>query len=231
MDNHPVVLVVVAGGPGRRLGADLPKALVRVDNRPLLDLTLTALAHIDSAISRTVVVAPSSHMGEVEQIAGAKWPWPVAVVPGGSERQDSVRIGLDACPQADTVVIHDAARPFVTAAALERVIAAAIEHGAAITALAAVDTVKLVDDAGNVRSTPPRHEVRQAQTPQAFRRDILVAAHAAAATNLATDDAALVEATGHPVRVVAGDPATRKITTAEDLRWAEWMLHSGQWPR
>lgn len=234
MSSHGVALILVAAGPGTRLGAGQPKALVECGGRPLL---VHALDSIERALETggldacaVVVVAPSGYDGEVRRLHAAR-PWPTHVVAGGEQRQDSVRAGLDACPQADIVVVHDAARPFLAPSTLALVIAAAAADGAAIAAVPAVDTVKIADEDRLVRATPPRETVWLAQTPQAFRREVLHAAHERAINRAATDDAALVEASGLPVRIVAGDPVARKITTGDDLRWAEWMLQSGQWPR
>jgi len=238
MAAHPVAIVVVAGGPGARLGADLPKALVELGGKPILLHCLTAIDAATTSDSgrhgpvEVVVVAPASHTREVGELVGRRsWRWPARVVAGGEERQDSVRAGLRTCPEAATVVIHDTARPFLPARVLRDVLEATTNCGAAIAALPAIDTVKLVDGNRRIESTPPRDRVWLAQTPQAFRRELLVSAHRAAPSNTATDDAALVEAYGQPVQVVEGDPILRKITTKDDLRWAEWLLDSGQWPR
>lgn len=232
-----VAVVVVAAGPGTRLGADRPKAFVELAGRPLL---AHALDSIDRAardarrglhIGQVVLVVPASHLdGDAAWRRAGSGDVEVRVVAGGRRRQDSVRAGLAVC-SGDVVAVHDAARPFVTAATFANVVVAATEHGAAIAALPAVDTVKIADEAGDVVATPPRDRVWLAQTPQAFRRELLLAAHAAAGEGDSTDDAALVESYGAPVRVVPGDRETRKITTPDDLRWAEWLLASGQWPR
>lgn len=232
-----VAIVVVAAGPGTRLGANCPKAFVELAGRPLLAHTIGSIGTAIRAaapplsVGGIVVVAPPSHTRQAEALV-FDLPVPLRrVVAGGEQRQDSVRAGLNACGDADVVLIHDAARPFVTAATVVAVAEAASEHGAAIAALPAVDTVKIVGADGRVTSTPERTAVWLAQTPQGFRRQLLLEAHAAAPDSGSTDDASLVEACGIAVRVVAGDPAARKITTPDDLRWAEWMLHSGQWPR
>jgi len=233
LDPKRVALILVAAGPGTRLGADRPKALVHLAGRPLLAHALdsiTRAATADLVFDPVVVVAPSAHMDEVRAVVGSRWPG-AAVVAGGARRQESVRAGLEACADSEIVVVQDAARPFVTADAIARVVATAAADGAAVAALAAVDTVKIADESGRVQSTPPRERVWLAQTPQAFRRDILLDAHTRATGADSTDDASLVEARGHTVRVVVGDPAARKITTPDDLRWADWMIQSGQWPR
>ncbi len=231
MSTEPVALVLVAAGPGARLGAARPKALVELDGRTLLEHAVDSIAATrQSAEISLVVVSPSSHLDAVRDIV-ARLPGNGRVVAGGSERQDSVRAGLSACLDAAIVVVHDAARPFLTDETLSSVIAAASTHGAAVAALPATDTVKIVGEDGAVESTPPRECVWLAQTPQAFRREVLTAAHASAPDNSSTDDASLVEMSGGRVQVVRGDPMARKITTMEDLRWAEWVVQSGQWPR
>ncbi len=235
MTRTPVALILVAAGPGSRLGADRPKALVELAGRSLLSHALDSIGRAEEArpghpaIDSIVVVAPGTHLAEVRDAVAKRKG--CTVVAGGAERQDSVRAGLEACAAAEIAVVHDAARPFLTAATLASVIEAAAIHGAAIAALPAVDTVKIVDRHHRVESTPARERVWLAQTPQAFRRRVLVEAHAASHDSSATDDAALVEAGGGRVQVVRGDPMTRKITTPDDLRWAEWVLASGQWPR
>ena len=142
---------------------------------------------------------------------------PTRAVSGGARRQDSVASGFALVPPyADLVLVHDAARPFVTAAVIDRVLDAAIETGAAVAALAARDTVKLVDHAEHrvlVDTTLPRDTIYLAQTPQVFRREVLEEALALGETMEATDEAMLVERAGHAVRVVDGDVRNVKITT------------------
>jgi len=145
------------------------------------------------------------------------------VVEGGARRQDSVANAFAHVPaHADIVMIHDAARPLVTADLIERTIAAAMADGAAVAAVAAIDTVKRSDGAGRVAETLPREQVYLAQTPQAFRVSVL--RDALAAGGDATDEAALAERAGHPVRLVDGEPGNVKITTPEDLRAAERVV-------
>ena len=141
---------------------------------------------------------------------------------GGATRQASVHAGLEALAgqQPDVVLIHDAARPFVTAALISRAIDAAARTGAAIPAVAVTDTIKLVGDTGNVEATPERARLRVAQTPQAFRFDVILEAHRRAAREGRsdfTDDAALAEWAGLTVATFEGDPANMKLTTPEDF--------------
>lgn len=221
-----VAAIIVAAGPGTRLGAGMPKAFVPLAGVPLFVRSLQALL-ATPAIDHAVVVAPPESLRDAAQLLAGGGPYRLApqLVAGGTERQNSVRNGLAAVGDAALVVIHDAARPFVTRATVEAVIDAAREHGAAIVAIPATDTVKIVHPDGWVEATPPRARTWLAQTPQVFRTDLIRAAHARADRAApATDDAALVERLGHRVRVVAGSPDNRKITTPDDRAWAEWQL-------
>jgi 2-C-methyl-D-erythritol 4-phosphate cytidylyltransferase len=218
--------IIVAAGPGSRLGAALPKAFVEIGGTPMLVHSLRALVRAPS-IAAAVVVAPPQEMSRAQALLERYGPWrcPVDVVAGGAERQDSVRNGLAALDGTAIIVIHDAARPFVSPDVVEAAIAAAAQHGAAIVAVPATDTVKQVHAEGWIEATPPRQRMWLAQTPQVFRADLIRRAHAqSAASSAATDDAVLVEQLGVRVYVVAGNAENRKITTADDLRWAESLL-------
>lgn len=228
-----VAAIVVAAGPGTRLAAGMPKAFVPLAGRPLVAHALSTLLAVP-AICEAIVVVPPGMEEEARRVltAGEGPLRAVRVVHGGAERQQSVRRGLEAVGGAELVAIHDAARPFVSRAAIEAAIETASQHGAAIVAVRATDTVKLVDAEGRIESTPPRVRTWLAQTPQVFRLDLIRAAHAQAGDDAsATDDAMLVERLGHRVRVVAGEAANRKITTPDDLQWAEWYLQRSATPR
>jgi 2-C-methyl-D-erythritol 4-phosphate cytidylyltransferase/2-C-methyl-D-erythritol 2,4-cyclodiphosphate synthase len=148
---------------------------------------------------------------------------PILIVDGGERRQDSVRLAFERIDsRTDVVVIHDAARPLVTASLIRRTVDAASAVGAAIAALRSSDTVKRSDAMGCVAETLPRDQIYLAQTPQAFRVDVLRSALAISAD--ATDEAALVEQAGHPVQLVDGDPRNLKVTTSTDLALAERLL-------
>jgi 2-C-methyl-D-erythritol 4-phosphate cytidylyltransferase len=228
-----VAALIVAAGPGTRLGAGVPKAFVLVGGVPLFIRALRALLAV-SAVDEAVVVAPPDALSDARALLERHGPLrvEVRVVGGGAERQDSVRNGLAAIGDAELVAIHDAARPFVAAAVVEAAIAAARLDGAAIVAVPSVDTVKVADADGWIESTPPRSRTWLAQTPQVFRTDLIRAAHARSGAGApATDDAALVERLGHRVRVVAGSADNRKITTPDDRAWAEWYLTRPAAPR
>ena len=226
-----VAALVLAAGSGTRLRATLdaaaPKALLLLAGRSLLARSLDALAAVP-VIEWIVPVLPPDALGEWPRVRGelrdaAKLLAPVA---GGAERQDSARAGLAALPAAAThVAVHDAARPLLRPADAARVIAAALEHGAAILAEPVRATIHRVH-AGRLVETPPRSECWAAQTPQVFRVDWLREAHAKAALDgvTGTDDAALVARLGNPVAVLPGHERNLKITTAADLRLAELWL-------
>lgn len=227
-----VAALIVAAGPGSRLGAGMPKGFVPLAGEVLFVRSLRALLGVP-AITEAVLVVPSGLEAEAARLLAASGPHRLEarVVAGGVERRDSVRHGLAAVRGAALVAVHDAARPFVTRAVVEAAIAAARDHGAAVVATPAADTVKLVDAAGVVESTPPRARAWLAQTPQVFRTELLRAAHAQVGGDAATDDAMLVERLGHRVHVVHGEAANRKITTPDDLQWAEWLVARAAGPR
>ena len=219
----PAYGIVVAAGRGERMGG-IDKVFAALMGRPLLAWTLGAFKQCD-AIERVVVVASPQSVERVRDFC-AEWRFGKVtdVVPGGETRQDSVRAGLEAAEDAAIVAIHDAARPLVTPDLIARGVALARESGAALCAIPSRDTVKEVDgDPPVVRATPDRARIWLAQTPQVFDRALLLDAHRRA-TSAATDDAALVEAAGHPVRVYEGSASNMKITTQEDLIIAEALL-------
>jgi len=241
-----VTAIIAAGGGGTRFGASELKQLHIVSGRAVLDRSVSAfvahplVAEVIVALPQQLVddppayLRPDSHPGK-----------PVRLVAGGARRQDSVANAFRAAaPESDVIVIHDAARPFVTADVIARTIEAAHESGAAVAAMQARDTVKRAEgpanrfrrgsggqEAGHLPSDGPaeagpyvletiaRETIFLAQTPQAFRRDVLLAAFELAARTNAegTDEAALAERAGHTVRLVEGDVSNIKITTLDDL--------------
>jgi 2-C-methyl-D-erythritol 4-phosphate cytidylyltransferase len=206
-------LLVPAAGDGTRLGSPLPKALVPLGGRPLLAVTLSIFDGIP--FHRGVVTAPASRREAVERAAHRRFP----VIAGGATRAESVAIGvayLDPGPR-DFVVIHDAARPFVSREEVERVIAAAEETGAAIAVIPVADTLKRWDGS-RILGTVDRDEITAAATPQVFRGDVLRRALGAPP---ATDEAARCEALGIAVAAVPVSRLAFKITYPEDLRIAE----------
>src|SRR5438477_7793824 len=216
--------IVAAAGTGSRLGRG-SKALVRLNGRTTLARVLELFLALDE-IDRIVVGGPPSRLEFAEREVEALQPRkPVVVKAGGESRQDSVRAGLAALGDCDYVLVHDAARPLVTATLVRRVLAAAMESGAAFPAISPRDAVKRVEGNHLVESLD-RSLIVLAQTPQGFAYDLLARAHreAADAGLVGDDDAQLVAATGHSVSVVPGEPANIKLTTPEDLEVVEALI-------
>lgn len=218
--------LLLCAGRGERLGLGVPKALAPLAGRPLFAHALETLEH-SNAVDAIVVVGPVRTLREALAAMGLVPRKVVAWVEGGRERQHSVAKGLAALPpECDLVVVHDAARALLRTPLLSRVVGDARTHGAAIAALPLEDTLKravleVIED------TVPRAGLWRAQTPQAFRRDWLEDAHRAAVESQAppaTDDASMVEALGHRVRITPGETINFKITTHDDLRLAEAAL-------
>jgi 2-C-methyl-D-erythritol 4-phosphate cytidylyltransferase len=221
----PAVAILVAAGRGERMGTDRPKAFLELGGQPLL--LRAALAFEDApSVRHVVAVVPEGQVDAAHEMLRplAKL---LAVVPGGPRRQDSVLEGLKPVPDGfdGVVLVHDAARPFVDVRLIEDVAVAAEEVGAAVPVLALVDTVKRVRD-DRVVGTLDREQLGAAQTPQGFRLGLLVSAYEAAFRDqlTITDEAMAVERLGSPVRAVPGSPRNRKITTPEDLAWAESLV-------
>lgn len=220
-------VVIVAAGRSTRMGGP-DKLLVPLAGRPVLDYALRVFARHPAVAALVVVAAPERQAAVAALAEVAAAPRLVAVVPGGARRQDSVRAGVEALPDCDLIAIHDGARPFVTAAIIDRGLVALTSVNAAVAVVPVADTIKRVDAAGLVRETPARAELRAAQTPQFFRAATLRAAYAAADwTREYTDEAALVEALGEPVGTFAGAPSNLKITTPQDLVIATALLRAG----
>jgi 2-C-methyl-D-erythritol 4-phosphate cytidylyltransferase / 2-C-methyl-D-erythritol 2,4-cyclodiphosphate synthase len=221
-----VAAVIVAAGRGHRAGGEMPKQYRRIGGEPVIRAALAAFAGHPAIAA----VQPVIHGEDEAQFRAATTGLNRlrAPVQGGASRQASVYAGLEALrgTTPDIVLIHDAARPFVSGALIARAIAAAKEHNAAVPAVGVADTVKKVDAQGTITATIDRNELRIVQTPQAFSYKLIVDAHrraAAAARSDFTDDAALAEWAGHRVSVFPGDSANVKLTTNEDFTRAEAM--------
>jgi len=224
--------VVPAAGRGERFGGAVPKSLIRLRGRPLVQYPLEVLEQVDE-VEAVVVVVPANAVSAVQDLARTTGLRKVtAVVPGGPDRQASVGCGLAALPPGpEVVVIHDGARPFLSSALVRAVVAAAARDGCATAAVAVDETIKDGED-GWVRATLDRSRLYRIQTPQACRRALLEAAHQEAAREgfRGTDDAALVERLGQRVRLVPGTPMNFKVTVPEDLALADAVLRQREAP-
>jgi 2-C-methyl-D-erythritol 4-phosphate cytidylyltransferase len=223
-----VAALIPAAGSGQRMGGAVPKPYLSLGGREILARTLEVFETCGAVHEVWVIVSVDQQahcrQGIVERYGFAKVQ---DVVTGGRERQESVWRGLQQlAPEIDLVIIHDGVRPFVTHTMIEATLAAAAQHGAAIAAVPLKDTIKRVSSQGQVEATLPREHLWRSQTPQAFRRQLLQRAfeHAWQQQLIATDEAGLVEAFGHPVQVVQGNEQNIKITTPDDLAMCERFL-------
>ncbi|MGI6492733.1 MAG: 2-C-methyl-D-erythritol 4-phosphate cytidylyltransferase [Pelotomaculum sp.] len=227
-----VAAVVPAAGCGKRMGAGIRKQYLALGGLPILGHTLRVL-ETSSLVQDIVLVAGEGEADYCRRLAvdelGLKKV--TAIVTGGQERQDSVFCGLLAlAPDTEVVLIHDAVRPFLSDDNLKQVIRAALHYGAATCAVPVKDTVKLAGEDEFVSETLPRNRLWLTQTPQAFLYHLILEAHQRAreVNYQATDDAALLEKLGQPVKLVEGSYRNIKITTPEDLIIAAAMLDNGQ---
>lgn len=225
---HYVTAVIAAGGSGRRMQLPGNKVYIPVLDKPVLAHTLEAFDR-SREVNEIVVVVPVNEIEtcRAEVIEPFCPNTKVRLVAGGRERQDSVFNGiLAAAVNCDYVVVHDGARPLLTSGLIDSVLREAMVCGAAIAAVPLKDTVKIADPEGFVVETPDRNSLWSVQTPQAFKKDLLIAAHELARGTgfLGTDDASLVERLGYKVKIVPGEYENIKITTPEDLQVAEAIL-------
>ena len=229
------VAIIPAAGSGSRLGGQIPKQFLELGGAPILAHTISRFIECDD-ISAIAVALPADRLDEFRaRNRGARVIKPIYYVNGGAERSDSILNALEAVAelQPEIVAVHDAVRPFVTPAQISAVIAKAKEVGAAILALPATDTIKEVE-AGLIQRTIDRRRIWRAQTPQAFRYELLMRANlearaAGLPSALTTDDSLLIERGGAPVAVVEGSPNNIKITTPEDLILAETLFEQDQY--
>ena len=224
-----IAILIVAAGTGTRAGEGLPKQYRPIAGLPLLAHTLRALQAAAPHAKLRVTIHPD--FTNLYHAATAGLPGLAPPVTGGGTRQESVWAGLEAlaADAPDIVLIHDGVRPFVSTALVERALAAAALHRAAVPGTAITDAIKLVDATGTICATPPRPQLRAVQTPQAFDFQTILLAHRQAAANGITglaDDSAVAELAGLPVHVFAGDPANVKITHVEDFALAEAKMRA-----
>jgi len=218
--------IIVAAGGGVRLGSNVPKAFVKIAGRTMLSYSLATVRQINSIEELVITVPEGFENAARAEVAAAGLGIPVKITVGGIERQDSVRIALElTSAESDLVIVHDAARPLATPEIFDACLNAASRAGGAIAAIPVSDTLKRVADS-TITATIARAGLWQAQTPQAFRRAVLVAAHQRAVREkiAATDDADLVERTSARVEVVEASTTNIKITTPADLAIAEAII-------
>ncbi len=215
-------VVVVAAGRSTRMGGT-DKTFAEIHGIPLVVHTLRRLAR-SSAVSRIVLVVAEDAVARAKtMVAEHQIDKIAAVCAGGQRRQDSVYAGLLALGECRWVAVHDGARPCITGDVLDRALQAAQRCSAAVAAVPVKDTIKVVGDDDVVTSTPERSTLWAAQTPQVFDYSLLMQAHQSASSEY-TDDAGMVEALGHSVRIFLGSYENLKVTTPEDLAFVSQLL-------
>ena len=213
--------IITAGGRGVRFGPGGPKVLQNLSGTPVL---VRAVAPFRGRVGLVVVTAPAGLEADFRALVPG-----ATVVTGGARRQDSVRAGLAALPEHVTrVLVHDAARPLVSADLVQAVLDALRDHAAVVPVVGISSTVKEIDGQGRVVRTVDRSRLRLAQTPQGFHRALLEQGFAAANDSTFTDEAAMVESLGEAVHTVAGSVHNLKITTPEDLELASALEQGGR---
>jgi 2-C-methyl-D-erythritol 4-phosphate cytidylyltransferase len=227
-----VFAILPAAGLGTRMAGPQPKQFLSLDGIPILIHSLRAFAAVQRVTAIYVAVRKTETERVQAQIAEYGFSDRVHVVEGGDTRQESVVHALDAvhADADDVILVHDAVRPLIDTATIDRTIDAVVEHGAAIVGLPATDTIKQVERTAHgaiVTATIPREFIVQAQTPQGFRFGILQKAMADATADgfVGTDEASVIERAGFPVAVVHGSAVNLKITQPGDLELAEFYLH------
>lgn len=222
-------VIVAAAGKSDRFGGQEKKTFAKLDGRPVFLRTLEQFINRDDVCATLLAVAPED-VSEMKERYGANLGFMgVKLVEGGARRCDTVKLALQAVPEdADFVAVHDAARPCVSEDMIQRVFDEAEKTSAAILATPLTGTIKRVSDAGVIEETVPRTALYEAQTPQVFRKDVLVEAYAGLSEveQEITDDAQLVEQTGHAVSIVVSDASNIKITARSDMAIASAVIKS-----
>ena len=220
-------VIVVAGGKGLRMGADIPKQFLPVQGKPLLMHTLSNLHTFDPTM-HLILVLPEAQQAYWDSLCHKhSFNVPHTIVKGGGTRFHSVSNGLTSITTDDALVaVHDGVRPFVSHTVIGNCFAAAEKHGAAIPVVPVVETVRKLGE-GNSSVTIDRNALRMVQTPQTFHLSILRAAYAQPYSTHFTDDASVVEAAGYTIALVDGNRENIKITTPFDLQLAEWLCTEG----
>jgi 2-C-methyl-D-erythritol 4-phosphate cytidylyltransferase len=221
-----VAVIIPAAGAGKRFGGDVKKPFAQLDNRPIFIRSLELFINRDDVCQTLLTVAPDDYDVVREKFQANMFVMGFQLVKGGSERFQSVRAALEkVSDEADLVCVHDAVRPCVLESWIDKVFAEAAKTGAAILGAPLSGTIKRVADSGVIDETVPREGLYEAQTPQVFKRSLLIDAYAGLSDDdQPTDDAGVVEAHGHPVSVVPTDHRNIKITTPGDMTLAQALL-------
>jgi 2-C-methyl-D-erythritol 4-phosphate cytidylyltransferase len=228
-----VTAIIVAAGDGKRIGGAISKSFLPIAGRPLMLRTLDRFLSARS-VEKVILMVPGKELRNsqtlIQNDPNLRQRSCVLQV-GGASRQESVRLGLEALdPDCEIVAIHDGARPFVSSSLIDRCVNEAYRVGAVVIGVPARDTIKVVSEEHWVQATPARNTLWEIQTPQVFRKEVIMEAHDWGLRQAieATDDAMLVEGIGKPVLVLEGERTNIKITVPEDLLLAESLLRNGR---
>ncbi|MCF8069933.1 MAG: 2-C-methyl-D-erythritol 4-phosphate cytidylyltransferase [Desulfobacterales bacterium] len=224
-----ITAIIVAAGKGTRMKGDLPKQYVMLGDRPILAHTISVFEKCD-IVDSILLIIPDNDIDYCTDniLTLAEKPERIKLIAGGKERQESVYNGLLAASGSKVVLIHDGVRPFITNGQIQSCVDSVEETGACILAVPVTDTIKQVDSSGYINATMPRDTLWQAQTPQAFRYNLILDAHEKALEDAipGTDDAQLVERLGKKVKIITGSRKNIKITTLEDMAVARAILEN-----
>ena len=223
--------VIVAAGKGKRMGTEISKQFLPLRGKEILTHTVEKFEAAKEIRDIVLVTGQDSLQDVRDMVQEYNWKKVVSVVAGGKERQDSVWNGLQAVSEdTEIVLIHDGVRPFVTEEILNDSIETAMEMGGCVAGVPAKDTIKVCNEENIAVATPDRSTLWQIQTPQTFRRELILQAYMQAKEDgfVGTDDASLAEHSGYPVKVIMGSYRNIKITTREDLLVGEAFLKEGQ---
>ncbi|HYA28792.1 MAG TPA: 2-C-methyl-D-erythritol 4-phosphate cytidylyltransferase [Acidobacteriota bacterium] len=228
-----VTAIVVAAGAGRRIGGEVSKIYLPIAGRPIVLRTLDKVFSTKS-IGEVILVIAAEETKRCEALLRDDSNLRVRsciLQTGGATRQQSAKRGLEkVAADTDIVIIHDGARPLVSAVLIDRCVDVAADKGAVVVGLPVRDTIKVVDPDGIIQSTPERRFLWEIQTPQVFQRELIITAHERAVKDgvEVTDDAMVVERMGSPVYVLEGERTNIKITLPEDIWLAEMMIREGR---
>lgn len=216
-------MIIVAGGSGTRMGAAVPKQFIELNGKPILMHTLEKLHAIDGAME-LILVLPESEINTWESLCKAHgFSVQHSTTKGGETRFNSVQNGLAKVTDAELVGVHDGVRPFVSTEVVNACFIASSQDGAAVSVVPIVQSLRRMENGRSI--AVDRNDFRAVQTPQCFRTEILKTAFERASGTDFTDDASVVEASGHAITLVDGNVENIKITTPTDLEWAKLLLN------
>lgn len=222
MLNQQKYVIIVAGGSGKRMGSELPKQFISVAGKPILMHTLQCFHSYDASIQIVLVLPKDQHQFWNELLEQHQFKVPHQVVSGGKERFNSVKNGLAACAKQGLIGVHDGVRPLASIETIRSCYESAEKNGAVIPCIPANESIRKIKIEKNY--AVDRSQYYMVQTPQVFKAELLHQAYEQGFTSKFTDDASVVEAQGHAITMVEGNPENIKVTRPMDLKIAELLL-------